>query len=68
MPLFIFDLIYHEFIRARLAEMRKQLFLIRRDVPEVDTDQPDSAADQGESRHGAKSTKAPRSSPRTRIT
>ena len=52
MPLFLFDLIYHEFMRARLAEMRKQLFLIRRDVPEVDTDQPDSAADQGDSQHG----------------
>jgi hypothetical protein len=46
MPLFLFDLIYHEFMRARLAEMRKQLFLIRREVPEVDTDQLDSAADR----------------------
>lgn len=26
---FIFDLLYHEYCRARLAEMRKQLFLIR---------------------------------------
>ena len=25
---FIFDLLYHEYCRARLAEMRKQLFLI----------------------------------------
>ena len=49
MPLFIFDLIYREFMRARLTEMRKQLFLIRRD-PEVDADQPDSA-DQGDSQH-----------------
>jgi hypothetical protein len=51
MPLFLFDLIYHEFMRARLAEMRKQLFLIRREVPEVDTDQLDSAADRGDSQH-----------------
>jgi hypothetical protein len=40
MPLSIFELIYREFVRARLTEMHKQLFLIRRD-PEVDTDQPD---------------------------
>jgi hypothetical protein len=60
MPLFIFDLVYHEFIRARLAEMRKQLFLIRRDVPVVDTDQSNIAADQGEPRHEAKSAKATR--------
>ena len=50
MPPIILDLIYREFMRARLAEMRKQLFLIRRD-PEVDTDQPDSAAEQGGSQH-----------------
>ena len=50
MPPIILDLIYREFMRARLAEMRKQLFLIRRD-PEVDIDQPDSAADQGDSQH-----------------
>ena len=45
MPPFILDLIYREFMRARLAEMRKELFLIRRetnDVPEAD-----SAAHQG---------------------
>ena len=44
MPPFILDLIYREFVRARLAEMRKELFLIRRetnDVPEA------GAADQG---------------------
>ena len=51
MPPFIFDLIYREFMRARLAEMRKQLFLIRRD-PDVDADQPDRA-DQGDSQHEA---------------
>jgi hypothetical protein len=44
------DLIYREFMRARLGEMRKQLFLVRRE-PEVDTDQPDSAADQGDWQH-----------------
>ena len=58
MPLFIFDLIYHEFMRARLAEMRKQLFLIRRE-PELDANQPDSAADQGDSQHEAEH-RAPR--------
>jgi hypothetical protein len=67
MPPIIFDLIYREFMRARLAEMRKQLFLIRRD-PEVDTDQPDSVVDQNDSQHEAKSAKAAQSSPRTTIT
>ena len=47
----IFDLLYREYCRARLAEMRKQL-LIRaesQEVPEAncDTSQPDGAADRG---------------------
>jgi hypothetical protein len=51
----IFDLLYREYCRARLAEMRKQL-LIRREsheVPEAncDANRPDCAA-EGNSRLG----------------
>ena len=52
MPPFIFDLIYREFMRARLAEMRKQLLLIRRDVEEIPIDLT-AAADQGDLQHEA---------------
>ena len=31
----IFDFLYREFCRARLTEMRRQLFLIRTNSPEV---------------------------------
>ncbi|MGV7214730.1 hypothetical protein [Bradyrhizobium sp. UFLA05-112] len=31
----IFDFLYREFCRARLSEMRKQLFLIQTSSPEV---------------------------------
>jgi hypothetical protein len=52
----IFDLLYREYCRARLAEMRKQL-LIRsesHEVPEAtcDASRLDCAADQGSSRLG----------------
>jgi hypothetical protein len=52
----IFDLLYREYCRARLAEMRKQL-LIRPESHEVseancDASRPDCAADQGSSRLG----------------
>jgi hypothetical protein len=47
----IFDLLYREYCRARLADMRKQLWLWpgSHDVPQAncDTDHPDSAADPG---------------------
>jgi hypothetical protein len=54
---FIFDLLYREYCRARLAEMRKQL-LIRpesHEVPEANCDasRPDCAADQDDSRREA---------------
>ena len=47
----IFDLLYREYCRARLAEMRKQL-LIRpesQELPEANCDvsQPNDAADRG---------------------
>jgi hypothetical protein len=50
----IFDLLYREYCRARLTEMRKQL-LIRpesHEVPEAnfDVDRPDCAADRGGNR------------------
>jgi hypothetical protein len=53
---FIFDLLYREYCRARLAEMRKQL-LIRpesHEGPEAncDANRPDCAADQSSSRLG----------------
>jgi hypothetical protein len=50
----IFDLLYREYCRARLAEMRKQL-LIRPESHEeanCDASRPDCAADQGSSRLG----------------
>jgi hypothetical protein len=52
----IFDLLYREYCRARLAEMRKQL-LVRpesNEVPEANCDasRPDCAADQINSRLG----------------
>jgi hypothetical protein len=52
MPL-VFDMLYHEYCRARLAEMRKQL-LIRpesREVPEANCDDshPNFTADQASS-------------------
>ena len=49
MPPALFDLLYREYCRARLAEMRKQLWLRpdSRDAPQAncDTDHPDSPAD-----------------------
>jgi hypothetical protein len=50
----LFDLLYREYCRARLAEMRKQL-LIRRESDEVPepnchANRPDGAADRGNSR------------------
>jgi len=56
MPM-IFDLLYREYCRARLAEMRKQLLLVSaesHEVPEANCDasRPDCAADQGSSRLG----------------
>ena len=47
----IFDLLYREYCRARLAEMRKQLFLLwpgNHEIPEVncDADRPHGAADR----------------------
>jgi len=52
----IFDLLYREYCRARLAEMRKQL-LIQPESHEVseancDASRPECAADQGSSRLG----------------
>lgn len=45
----IFDLLYREYCRARLTEMRKQLLIQpeKREVPEAsfDVDRPDCAAD-----------------------
>jgi len=39
----LFDLLYHEYCRARLAEMRKQLLLIdSREVPNCDADHADA--------------------------
>ena len=48
----IFDLLYREYCRARLAEMRKQLLIPRtesQEVPEADCDArpPDGVADRG---------------------
>jgi hypothetical protein len=48
----IFDLLYREYCRARLAEMRKQLLITRTDsqeVPEANCDarHADGAADRG---------------------
>jgi hypothetical protein len=53
----IFDLLYREYCRARLAEMRKQL-LIRPETHEVseancDVSRPDCTVDRGSSRLGA---------------
>jgi hypothetical protein len=49
----IFDLLYREYCRARLAEMRKQLQIRAEShkVPEAncDANRPDCAADQGNS-------------------
>ena len=41
----IFDLLYREYCRARLAEMRKQLLLsvVRREIPEANWDASDPA-------------------------
>jgi len=63
----IFDLLYREYCRARLAEMRKQL-LIRREshkVPEAncDANRPDCAADHGNSRLGDSQHEASRRAP-----
>ena len=48
----LFDHLYREYCRARLAEMRKQLLLRPggQDVPEVnrDTDRPGDATDRGD--------------------
>ena len=48
----IFDLLYREYCRARLVDMRKQLWLwpSSHDVPQpnCDTEDPDSAADPGD--------------------
>ena len=48
----IFDLLYREYCRARLAEMRKQLLITRtesQEVPEANCDDrhPDSATGRG---------------------
>ena len=48
----IFDLLYREYCRARLAEMRKQLLIPRtenQEVPEANRDarHPDGVADRG---------------------
>ena len=48
----IFDLLYREYCRARLAEMRKQLLIPRtesQEVPEANCDakDPDGVADRG---------------------
>jgi hypothetical protein len=48
----IFDLLYREYCRARLAEMRKQLLISRtesQEVPEPNCDarHPDGVADRG---------------------
>jgi hypothetical protein len=48
----IFDLLYREYCRARLAEMRKQLLIPRtesQEVPEANCDarHPDGVADRG---------------------
>jgi hypothetical protein len=47
----IFDLLYREYCRARLTEMRKQLLIrpVSHEVTEAnfDADRPDCAADRG---------------------
>ena len=44
----IFDLLYREYCRARLAEMRKQLLILRTDSQEVpEANCPDGVADRG---------------------
>jgi hypothetical protein len=52
----LFDYLYREYYRARLAEMRKQLLLwpSRHEVPEADCDasRPDFTADLGSSTLG----------------
>jgi hypothetical protein len=58
----IFDLLYREYCRARLAEMRKQV-LIRPESQEVleancDASRPDCAVDRGSSRLGDKQREA----------
>ena len=57
----IFDLLYREYCRARLAEMRKQLLITRtesQEVPEANCDDrhPDSATGRGSG--NAKRTRA----------
>lgn len=58
----LFDLLYREYCRARLAEMRKQLLIhpASHEVPEADGSRPDCAADRG-SRLGALISSAARS-------
>jgi hypothetical protein len=50
----ILDLLYREYCCARLAEMRKQLFIQSHEVPEpnCEASRPDCAADRGGSRLG----------------
>jgi hypothetical protein len=41
----LFDVLYREYCRARLAEMRQQL-LVNREIPDAKGDAGDSAADR----------------------
>jgi hypothetical protein len=56
----IFDFLYKEYCRARLTEMRRQLFLIQANSPEaaeancgVSPSEGTDNRDEGDERHGA---------------